>query len=50
MNAAYLLFRVKGWKPSDYIEMGPGERLITRAFLHQEIKEKEEELKKIKSK
>lgn len=48
MNAAYLLFRVKGWKPSDYIEMGMGERLITRAFLHQELEEREEEAKEMK--
>ena len=34
---AYALFRLKKWKPSEYYDMGAGERLITRAFLKQEL-------------
>jgi hypothetical protein len=36
---AYLLFKLKKWKPSDYYDMGPGERLVTRAFLEKEIED-----------
>lgn len=35
----YLLFRLKNWKPSDYIECGMNERIILRAFMQKEIDE-----------
>lgn len=38
----YVLLRRHHWKPSDYYRMGPGERLIVRAFLEQETAEDEE--------
>lgn len=31
----YLLFRLFGWEPSRYYEMGYGEKKITDAFLRQ---------------
>lgn len=42
-SIAYALFRLKKWKISDYYNMGAGERLITRAFLMQEIEDIKEE-------
>lgn len=42
---AYALFRLKKWKPSDYYNMGAGERLVTRAFLKQEVSDMEKEVK-----
>lgn len=40
VNTMYNLFAMHGWKPSEYYEMGYGERLIVRAFLSQEIKDR----------
>lgn len=45
VHVAYLLFRFKKWRPSEYLNMGAGERLITRAFLRQEAEEREQEKK-----
>jgi hypothetical protein len=44
-SVAYALFRLKKWKPSKYYNMGAGERLITRAFLKQEMQDLKEEMK-----
>ena len=44
-SIAYALFRLKKWKPSKYYKMGAGERLITRAFLKQELQDIEKEVK-----
>lgn len=44
MNAAYLLFKLKGWDPRRYYRMDEGARLVVRAFLHQEIGERKREL------
>ena len=48
VNAAYLLFRIKGWKPKKYYRMGAGERLVTRAFLYKELEDREKELEEMK--
>lgn len=44
-SVAYTLFRLKRWKPSEYYNMGAGERLVTRAFLKQEIQDIKEEVR-----
>ena len=44
-SVAYALFRLKKWKPSEYYDMGAGERLITRAFLKQELQDIKEEIR-----
>ena len=41
----YNLFCMHHWKPSDYYNMGYGEKKITVAFLEQEIKDHESALK-----
>nr|DAJ90891.1 MAG TPA: hypothetical protein [Caudoviricetes sp.]DAZ65551.1 MAG TPA: hypothetical protein [Caudoviricetes sp.] len=33
----YILFRDKGWKPSDYFNLPPGEKVVVEAFLMQEM-------------
>lgn len=46
---AYWLYREKGWSPYDYFKMSYGERVITKAFYDEEIREaieREEEYKK----
>lgn len=47
MSIAYALFRLKKWKPSKYYSMGAGERLVTRAFLQQEIEDLERKRREI---
>lgn len=39
----YALFRLHNWKPSDYYNMGHGEKIIVSAFLREEVKEIEKE-------
>lgn len=48
MNAAYLLFKLKGWDPRRYYHMDEGEQLVVRAFLHQEIRERAKELEEMR--
>lgn len=36
----YLLFRYKGYKPSEYNNMGRGEKTVLRAFMKVEIEER----------
>lgn len=38
----YLLFRDKGWKPSDYFEMPEVDKRITKLFMKEELREWEE--------
>lgn len=38
----YLLFRLKKWRPMDYYECGPNEKLIIRAFMNKELEEYKE--------
>ncbi|MBS6710657.1 MAG: hypothetical protein KH296_00980 [Ruminococcus sp.] len=45
-SVAYALFRLKKWEPSKYYSMGAGERLVTRAFLKQELQDIEKEAKR----
>ena len=35
----YALFRLHGWKPSDYYSLGYGERRIVSAFLRKETED-----------
>ena len=35
----YALFRVHGWKPSDYYGLGYGERRIVAAFMRREAED-----------
>lgn len=35
----YALFRLHGWKPSDYYCMGFGQKRIVKAFLRQEVED-----------
>lgn len=35
----YALFRLHGWKPSDYYSLSYGERLIVRAFMRREAED-----------
>lgn len=39
----YMLYRLHGWKPSDYYNMGYGEQIITNAFVRQEVEDISEE-------
>ena len=47
VNTAYILFKKKGWKPTDYYSMGQGERLVTRSFLQKEIADEIEQQKEL---
>ena len=47
VNTAYLLFKKKGWKPTDYYSMGQGERLVTRSFIQKEIDDEIERQKEL---
>lgn len=38
----YLLFRLKKWRPMEYYECGPNEKLIIRAFMNKELEEYKE--------
>lgn len=35
----YALFKLHGWKPSDYYDMPRGEQIVTEAFLRQEAED-----------
>ncbi len=35
-----------GLKPSEYYQMGPGERIVLRAFMEQEIKDEQEAIRR----
>ena len=47
MNTAYLLFREKNWTPSQYYDLPYGERIVVRAFLAQEIRERKKEAEEL---
>lgn len=47
MNTAYLLFREKNWTPSQYYDLPYGERVVVRAFLAQEYKERKKEAEEL---
>lgn len=40
----YLLYRLHSWRPSEFYSMGYGERLITEAFLKQELEDMKREM------
>ena len=42
-NAMFWLFRLHHWKPSDFFELGYGERQIIYAFLQLEIEQRKKE-------
>lgn len=35
----YLLFRLKNWKPTEYLKCGTNEKIILRAFIKKELDE-----------
>ncbi|EOS27618.1 hypothetical protein C806_00065 [Lachnospiraceae bacterium 3-1] len=37
----YFLFREKKWKPTDYKDMGTGEKRIVHAFMLEELEDRE---------
>lgn len=43
----YFLFRELYWEPSRYYSMERSEKIVTRAFVSQLVKERQEELEKI---
>ena len=47
MQAAYVLFRLHNVMPSDFYEMGYGEKAIVMAFLDYELEQKAKEYKDI---
>ena len=44
----YLLFRYHHIKPSEYRDMGFGERQVIKAFMHYQIEKMNEEIEKAK--
>ena len=46
----YLLFRYHHITPSQYFEMGFGEKRVIKAFMHYEIQKRNEEIESIKNK
>ncbi|WP_154467786.1 hypothetical protein [Eisenbergiella porci] len=40
----YLLFRDKGWKPSDYFDMPESDKRITKIFMIEELRERGKEV------
>ena len=47
MQAAYVLFRLHNVMPSDFYEMGYGEKAIVMAFLDYELEQKAKEYEAI---
>lgn len=43
----YLHYRLKNWKPFEYLNLPEGEKRIARAYMRQELKEKEKENREI---
>lgn len=44
----YLLFRYHHITPSQFYEMGYGERTVIKAFMHYEIEKRNEEIERLK--
>lgn len=44
----YLLFRDKGWKPSEYFDMLESDKYITKIFAEKELEDREKELEDLK--
>lgn len=44
----YLAFRFHHMKPSEFYEMGYGERVVLRAFLHYEVEQRNHEAESLK--
>lgn len=45
----YLLFRYHHITPSQYFDMGFGEKLVIKSFMHYEIDKKNEEIASLKN-
>lgn len=43
----YLHYRLKNWKPLEYIELPAGKKRIARAYMRQEIRERNETYEEI---
>lgn len=39
----YLHYKVKGWKPGEYLQLSHGKQRIARAYMLQQIEEEEKE-------
>ncbi|RFM22378.1 hypothetical protein C1146_00155 [Clostridium botulinum] len=48
INTAYFLFKYKDWKPTDYYNCKPGERLIIQSFIEKHVEEEKEQLEREK--
>lgn len=44
---AFLLFRYKDITPSEYYSMGRGEKTVLKAFMKEEIKQRQKEIENI---
>ena len=38
----YLHYRLKNWKPFEYMELPEGKKRVARAYMRQEMRDKEE--------
>lgn len=45
----YLLFRYHHKSPHEYFEMGRGEQLVIKSFMHYEIEKRKEEVERLNS-
>ncbi len=43
----YLHYRFKNWKPFEYMSLPEGQKRIARAYMRQELRDKEERNKEI---
>lgn len=39
----YALYKLHNWKPSDYYDLGYGEKIVVRAFLKREVEDMKKE-------
>lgn len=44
----YLHYRFKNWKPFEYMRLPEGQKCVARAYMRQELREKEEQEKEIR--
>ena len=45
----YLHYRLKNWKPFEYMSLPEGQKRIARAYMRQEMREREREIKEIQN-
>lgn len=44
----YLHYRFKNWKPFEYMSLPEGQKYVARAYMRQEMRDKEEEYEAIR--